>query len=107
MANVVESLLGLWLSSPSKLAAAVAVPASVLAEYVTGLVWLSPPAPVTLAEQGVCADPLYVTLTGQVTTVVDAAALIRNVFESLLPEWLESPAKLAAAVAVPVAVLVE
>ena len=35
--NVVESSLGSWLASPPKLALAVAVPAFVLSEYVTGV----------------------------------------------------------------------
>ena len=71
-----ESLLLVWFESPAKLAVAVAVPAFVLLEYKTLSDWLSPPAPVTAAVHGVCADPLYVTLLGeQVTTVVDDAWL--------------------------------
>ena len=57
--------------------------------------------PVTFAEHGVCAEPLYVTLAGQLTTVVEPAGAMTNVLESLLALWLVSPAKLALAVAVP------
>jgi hypothetical protein len=58
--KVVEPVLPVWLVSPEKEAPAVAVPALVLLLNVTGVTgWLSPPAPVTEAEQeGVCGEPL-------------------------------------------------
>jgi hypothetical protein len=40
---------------------------------------------------GVCALPVYVTLAGQVTTVVELALVIANVSLSLLPVWFASP----------------
>jgi hypothetical protein len=77
--NIFESLLGVWLSSPAKLALAVAVPAFVLAAYVTVSAWFSPPAPVTLAVHGVCAVPSNVTKGGHVTAVVELAFSIFSV----------------------------
>ncbi len=53
------------------------------------------------------ARPVYVTLTGQVTVVVEPALPIVKVLLSLLPVWFASPAKLALAVAVPAFVLLE
>ena len=61
----------------------------------------------TVALHGVCAEPLYVTLAGQVSVVVEDAFPIVNVFESLLGSWFASPAKLALAPAVPAPVLFE
>jgi hypothetical protein len=40
---------------------------------VTDSDWFKPPAPVTPAEHGSCADPLNVKLTGHVTRVVEDA----------------------------------
>ena len=72
------------------------MPAFVLFEYPGVGVRLSPPAPVTVAEHGVCAEPLYGTELGQVTVVVDAAWLTVSVFEPELPENVLSPANEAA-----------
>ena len=57
MENVFESLLPVWFVSPSNVALAVAVPASTLFSYVTATDALNPPAPVTVAVQGACAEP--------------------------------------------------
>ncbi len=46
----------------------------------------------TLALHGSFAEPSYVTLAGQLTVVVEEAFAMVNVFESLLPPWLASPA---------------
>ena len=53
--------------------------------------WLSPPAPVADAVQGVSGDPCR-SRAGQVTVVVDDALSIVKVSESELPVWFSSPA---------------
>ena len=53
---------------------------------------INPPAPVTVAEQTVCADPLYTTVGVQLTTVVVAAGVIAKVALPVLLLWLLSPA---------------
>ena len=40
---------------------------------------LNPPTPVTVAVQGVCAEPVNGTLTGQVIVVMDGAGVIWKV----------------------------
>jgi hypothetical protein len=106
MVKVFESLLEEWLASPAKLALAVAVPALMLFVWFTVSDWLSPPIPVTVAVHGACAEPSKVNgPAGQLTVVVEVAWPMVKVFESLLEEWLASPAKLALAVAVPALVL--
>ena len=47
----------MWLTSPPKVALAVAVPAFVLRRIVIVSDWLKPPAPVTVTVQGVFAEP--------------------------------------------------
>ena len=62
-----------------------------------------PPAPVTAAEHGVCAEPLNVTDdSGHVINVDDDALSITNDdWVAVDPLWLLSPANDASAVAVP------
>ena len=67
-----------WLSSPAKVASAVAVPALVLPEYATVVEVDKPPAPVTVAVHGVNADPVNTTEPGHDTTVTDVALEIVN-----------------------------
>ena len=84
MVKVLLPLLAVWFASPAKFALAVAVPAFVLFVYVTVTDWFSPPAPVTVAVHGVCAAPVYGTLAGQLTVVVDEAGrtLIVTLFDA-------------------------
>ena len=77
---------GEWFASPWKLADTDTDPASVFGEYCTSSDCDKPPAPVTCAEHGVCAEPLYVTEEDeQVTVVVDVALSIAK------PEASEEP----------------
>jgi len=64
--------------------------------------WFRPPAPVAVAEHGVCAVPSYENGPAEQLTVVvlDALSMV-NVFESLLLLWFASPLYAAKAVAVP------
>ncbi len=58
MVKVAEPVDPSWLASPAYDAEAVAVPAPVLSVYDTGTDWLNPPAPVTVAVHGSCAEPV-------------------------------------------------
>ena len=58
MSKVSEPLLPVWLSSPPKLAEAVAVPALVLSAYETDSVASRSPAPVAFAVHGSIAPPV-------------------------------------------------
>ena len=69
-----------------------AVPALVLDEYVTARVWLRPPAPVTVAVQGVCAVPLYVTLVGHVTVTADVAlVMLHGALTDVIVKFADPP----------------
>jgi hypothetical protein len=58
MAKFPLPLLPVWSVSPANVKLAEPVPTLVLLLY-TGLTdWFRPPAPVTIAVQGVCADPV-------------------------------------------------
>jgi hypothetical protein len=61
----------------------------------------SPPAPVAVAEHGVCGAPVKGAPRPHVTTVVDEAFAMLKLAEPALASWLASPVKLALAVAVP------
>jgi len=85
--NVVESDEPVWLVSPANVydADAVPVPTAVLPEYNGDGVDDRPPAPVTDTEQGVSAEPVYVTDAGHVTTVDEAAwAIVTAAVASVL-----------------------
>jgi hypothetical protein len=89
--NVFESALPSWFASPGYVYDAVAVPALVLSAYTASGVRPRPPAPVIATVHGVSADPVYVTLAGQLMVVVELALSIVKVAESELPSWFASP----------------
>jgi len=60
--------------------------------YVAEGARLKPPAPVTETVHDSRAEPVYVTLDGQVTVVTDVATLIVNEAVPEEPSWFESPA---------------
>ena len=55
------------------------------ADALKGGYWLKPPAPLTEAEHGVRAEPVYVSFVGHVTVVVDEALAIVKVDDPPLP----------------------
>ena len=61
-------------------------------EYVAEGLNESAPAPVTETVHDSSADPVYVTLEGQVTVVTDVATLIVNEAVPEDPSWFTSPA---------------
>jgi len=104
MVNVSEPDDPAWFASPAKVYDAVDVPAPVLDVYVgVRPDKFNPPAPVTAAEHGVCAEPENVVVFGEhVTVVVDAALAMTNVvWLAEDPLLYASPANEAFAVAVP------
>jgi hypothetical protein len=52
----------------------------------------SDPAPVTDTVHDSRAEPVYVTLEGQLTAVAETATLIVNDAVPVEPSWFESPA---------------
>ena len=73
--NVSEPCEPEWFESPAKVYVAVEVPTFVFDVYDgVRLVKFNPPAPVTEAEHSVCAEPEYVVVFGEHTTVVTEAA---------------------------------
>ena len=107
IAKFVASLLPVWFASPAYVYDALAVPTAVLLAYTGSGVRSDAPARVTTTLHGVRAAPVYTTLEGHVTVVVDDPSEISNVAASLLPLWFASPAYVYDALAVPTAVLFE
>ena len=69
------------------------LPALMLFAWVTVVVVLRPPSPVTAAVHGVSAEPVYVAEAGHVITVDEAALVIAKVaWVAVEPLWLASPA---------------
>ena len=68
---------------------------------------MSPPAPVTVAWHGVSAEPVKLTGSVQVITVLEVAVVMpKLVWVAVEPVWLVSPAHVELAVAVPTLVFV-
>jgi hypothetical protein len=100
--NVSEPCDAEWLVSPTNEYVAVDVPTFVFDVYDgVRLVRFNPPAPVTEAEHSVCAEPEYVVVFGEHTTVVtEAAWSITNDDRAEEIVWFASPAYDATAEAV-------
>ena len=108
IANHVEPVEPVWLTSPEYVAQAEALPTFRLSVKVTGVTEVdSPPSPVAFAvHAGVIGSPVYTCgPAGHQTVVSLVASVISKLAELSSPKWLSSPSYVAVAVAVPTSML--